>query len=222
MANLTRPNWLKRCLTYGVAILAVAVAAIISALLQTYLQASPTLFVFLCAIIFAAWFGGVGPGLSATALSVLVFGYFFLPPIHSLHMMLSDLPRMALFVLAGLFVIALIAAQRNTAESLRRSRADLQSKVRDLEKLNAALQLGETYLAEAQRLSHTGSFSWHVSNGEILWSEESYRIFEYEPTTRVTIDIVLNRVRPDDRVLVRGVIDRRRTTKRHLISSIGC
>jgi C4-dicarboxylate-specific signal transduction histidine kinase len=57
----------------------------------------------------------------------------------------------------------LMATQRTTAESLRRSRADLEDKVRDLEKLNAALKIGETYLAEAQRLSHTGSFGWNVS-----------------------------------------------------------
>src|ERR1700736_5846656 len=42
-----------------------------------------------------------------------------------------------------------------------------------------ALRQSETYLAEAQRLSHTGSFGWNVSSGEIYWSEESYKIFEY-------------------------------------------
>jgi PAS domain S-box-containing protein len=71
-----------------------------------------------------------------------------------------------------------------------------------------ALRRGEAYLAEAQRLSHTGSFGWNVSSGEILWSEESYRIFEYDPATTATIEIVLNRVHPDDVVLVRQVIER--------------
>ncbi len=200
MRNLTRPNWFKRspALGYAVATLGVTAAVIANLLLETYLQGSPTLFLFLCAIIFAAWFGGVGPGLAATALSVLAFDYFFLPPIYSLNLMLQDLPRIALFAMAAVFVVGLIAAQRSTAESLRRSRADLEDKVRDLEKLNAALQIGETYLAEAQRLSHTGSFGWNVSSGEIVWSEESYRIFEYDPATRVTIEIVLNRVHPDD------------------------
>ena len=84
----------------------------------------------------------------------------------------------------------------------------LEDKVRDLEKLNAALKIGEAYLAEAQRLSHTGSFGWYVSSGEIIWSAESYRIFEYDPTTRATIERVLNRVHPDDTELVRQVIER--------------
>src|ERR1700736_3250508 len=43
-----------------------------------------------------------------------------------------------------------------------------------------ALRQSEAYLAEAQRLSHTGSFGWNVSSGEIYWSEETYKIFEYD------------------------------------------
>jgi PAS domain S-box-containing protein len=65
----------------------------------------------------------------------------------------------------------------------------------------------ESYLAEAQRLSHTGSFGWVVPTGEILWSEETFRIFEYDPATRPTIDLVIQRVHPEDRALVRKVID---------------
>src|SRR2546423_8550340 len=131
MRNLARPSLFKDSpgSSHIVATLGVAAAVIANLLLATYLQASPTLFLFLCAIIFAAWFGGVGPGLAATALSVLAFDYFFLPPIHSINLMLSDLPRIALFAMAGLFVVGLIAAQRNTAASLQRSRADLEDKV---------------------------------------------------------------------------------------------
>src|ERR1700674_4018126 len=118
MRNLTRLSRsnLSPGLGYAVATLAVTVAVIANLLLQTSLHGSPTLFMFLCAIIFAAWFGGVGPGLAATALSVLAFGYFFLPPVHSLNLMLGDLPRIALFAMAALFIVGLIAAQRNTAE----------------------------------------------------------------------------------------------------------
>jgi PAS domain S-box-containing protein len=137
-----RLNGLKHsALSYAVAALVVTAAVIASLLLDTYLQAFPTLFLFLCAIIFATWFGGVGPGLTATALSILAFDYFFLAPIYSLNLSLRDLPRLALFAMASVFVVGLMATQRNTAESLRRSHADLEDKVRDLEKLNAALQI---------------------------------------------------------------------------------
>jgi PAS domain S-box-containing protein len=270
--------------------------------------------------------------------------------------MLDDLPRLALFALAALLVVGLIAAQRKSTASLRRSRADLEDKVRDLEKLNAALQVenaereraekrareterelqatidmipvkitvyradgarhsvnrpwrdytglsqediegkswaiiphpddlkateaewkvrlanrepfqaemrlrrrdgeylahmvhrvplrdqtgevvkwyavafdiedrkraedalrqSEASLAEAQRLSRTGSFGWYVSSGDIVWSEESYRIFGYDPATAATIDTVIDRVHPDDVALVRGVIERA-TTRREAI-----
>src|SRR6201994_3209995 len=46
-----------------------------------------------------------------------------------------------------------------------------------------ALRRSETFLAEAQRLSRTGSFGWNVLTGEVLWSAETYRVFECEPGT---------------------------------------
>jgi PAS domain S-box-containing protein len=83
--------------------------------------------------------------------------------------------------------------------------------MRESPKLNETLRTA--YLAEAQKLSHTGSFGWNVSNGEIFWSEETFRIFGYEPNTSVTLEMVLNRVHPDDRALVQQVIDRAATDK---------
>ena len=66
----------------------------------------------------------------------------------------------------------------------------------------------EAYLAEAQKLSHTGSFGWTVSTGEINWSDETYRIFQYDPATIPTVDLVLQRVHPDDIAFVKQTIDR--------------
>ncbi|HEY4883028.1 MAG TPA: PAS domain-containing protein [Myxococcales bacterium] len=66
----------------------------------------------------------------------------------------------------------------------------------------------EAYLAEAQRLSRTGSFGWTVSTGEINWSDETYRIFQYDRATIPTVDLVLRRVHPEDVVLVKQTIDR--------------
>ena len=65
--------------------------------------------------------------------------------------MLDDLPRLALFALAALFVVGLVAAQRKSTASLRRSRTDLENKVRDLERLNAALQIENTERQRAEQ-----------------------------------------------------------------------
>ena len=70
--------------------------------------------------------------------------------------------------------------------------------VRDARKQAKALRRSEAYLAEAQRLSRTGSFGWSVSSGEILWSEETYRIFQYDRTTKPTVERILQRVHPED------------------------
>ena len=71
-----------------------------------------------------------------------------------------------------------------------------------------ALRRSEMYLAEAQGLSHTGSFGWDILSGEIYWSDETYRIFGIEPTAKPTVQMVLDRTHPDDRLYLRQVIER--------------
>jgi PAS domain S-box-containing protein len=61
-----------------------------------------------------------------------------------------------------------------------------------------ALRRSEAYLAEAQRISRTGSFGWEVSTGELLWSDETNRIFQYDRTTKPTMELILQRVHPED------------------------
>ena len=70
-----------------------------------------------------------------------------------------------------------------------------------------SLRRSEAHLAEAQRLSLTGSFSWDVASREMVWSNETYRIFEYDPATKATLDLVLQRTHPADVAAVRGIID---------------
>jgi len=60
------------------------------------------------------------------------------------------------------------------------------------------LERSEIYLAEAQRRSHTGSFGWRPATGEIVWSEETYRIAGYDPGIKPTIDLVFQRIHPED------------------------
>src|ERR1700676_1236670 len=71
-----------------------------------------------------------------------------------------------------------------------------------------ALRQSEAYLAEAQRLSKHGSFGWKPSTGEILWSEETFRIFQYDRPTRPTRGLVLQRVHPDDAASVKETVER--------------
>jgi PAS domain S-box-containing protein len=89
--------------------------------------------------------------------------------------------------------VSLVALRRLTAEKLQRS---------------------EAYLTEAQRLSHTGSFGWSVPGGVIHWSEETYKIFEYDPSVKPTLELVLQRIHPGDRDLALPTIDRTSSEKK--------
>src|SRR5882762_10419369 len=72
------------------------------------------------------------------------------------------------------------------------------------------LQRSEAFLAEAQRLSLTGSFSWRVTTDEFTWSDQLYRIFEFEQGTPVTLELIGTRVHPEDIPLLHGMIERAR------------
>ncbi|HTQ61953.1 MAG TPA: sigma 54-interacting transcriptional regulator [Candidatus Solibacter sp.] len=76
-----------------------------------------------------------------------------------------------------------------------------------LQDLYRELQHREAYLAEAQKLSHTGSFGWHASSGEVFWSEETFRIFECDPAVKPTVGFTLERTHPADRDLVQNTFE---------------
>jgi transcriptional regulator with GAF, ATPase, and Fis domain len=78
----------------------------------------------------------------------------------------------------------------------------------ELGQMTQELRRRAMYLAEAQKLSHTGSIGWSPPTGEIFWSEETFRIFQYDPTTKPTVDLVLQRVHPEDAVVVKQTVER--------------
>jgi predicted ATPase/signal transduction histidine kinase len=98
------------------------------------------------------------------------------------------------FTPARIAVLRLLASQ--AAISLENAR------------LYADLQHAEGLLADAQQLSHTGSFDWHVASEEISWSEESFRILGYDSGIRPTVELLLARVHPEDTALVEKAIAR--------------
>jgi PAS domain S-box-containing protein len=80
--------------------------------------------------------------------------------------------------------------------------------ITEQEDLIQELRRSKAYLAEAQRLSHTGSFGWKPHTGEIIWSAETYRIFEYDRAVTPTIGLVTQRIHPEDRADFQSVIER--------------
>ena len=85
--------------------------------------------------------------------------------------------------------------------------------IRDIsvrKRAEAALRKSESYLAEAQKLSRTGSFGWNTSTGEIFWTLETFRVFGIDLGVKPSLDIVFERIHPEDRARVSDILDRAR------------
>jgi PAS domain S-box-containing protein len=98
-----------------------------------------------------------------------------------------------LILVALLLVTHLLKTARERTEAAR--------------KAEAALRRSEACLMDAQRLSRTGSFAWDVSSGEIFWSEETFRIFQYDRAMKPTLELALQRVHPEDAPLVQQTLE---------------
>jgi len=96
----------------------------------------------------------------------------------------------------------LVTFQDITARKRAEAAKDLRS--------DEELRRSEACLAEGERLSLSGSFSWKVTTDEITWSRQLYRIFEFEPGTAVTIERITGRVHPEDVPMVSERIERAR------------
>jgi signal transduction histidine kinase/PAS domain-containing protein len=84
---------------------------------------------------------------------------------------------------------------------------ELTKEILQRQRAEEALLRSEAYLAEAQRVSLTGSFGWSVSSGHIVWSEETFRILEYERANKPSVEVILRRTHPEDRAFVRETLD---------------
>ena len=65
----------------------------------------------------------------------------------------------------------------------------------------------EAFLVEGQRLARIGNFAWHLGTGDISWSEQVYRMFEFEPGTLVTLERIGSRVHPDDLPMLYDMVE---------------
>jgi PAS domain S-box-containing protein len=97
-----------------------------------------------------------------------------------------------------------LPAQVRQAEERRDG---LEKANEDLRSAQAELQRRWQYLAEAQRLSHSGTFAWRVNSGELDWSDETYSILGFTRETNLTLDLVFDRFHPDDRERLRFLKD---------------
>src|SRR5438067_10058935 len=177
---------------YGLAVLSVAISTAVTFPLQDFGVRTS---LFFPAVLLSTWFGGTGPGLLAVLLSTLSINFFFTEPFLAFQFSARDIPTTVAFLLSAL-VISSWSTSRKRAENrlreseyeLRKARNELETKVEErtakLSRANEELQTeiidrksaeerlrhSEAFLTEGQKISHTGSWSWSVSTGEVAWS----------------------------------------------------
>jgi PAS domain S-box-containing protein len=123
-----------------------------------------------------------------------------------------------ILVILGLLVVLLSSWRRNrglVAQARSAAQVQVDERTNELERANEDLKRDQAelrrrweYLAEAQRLSHSGTFGWKVHSGELVWSDETYEILGFARQTNPTLDLVFDRVHPDDLDRVRQLSDR--------------
>jgi len=173
------------------------------------------------AVAITVWYAGARAGFFAATLSSVVAWYFVFEPGG------SSSPTYIVNHAVAVFLIAWIsAARRRTERLLIQARNELEVKVEErtakLSRTNEELQTeiierksaeenlrrSEGFLAEGQRISHTGSWSWKVSNGKVAWSEEHFRIFGFDPEkTEPSFQLFLETVHPEDRMFIEQRLD---------------
>jgi PAS domain S-box-containing protein len=215
-SDVSRPWSTSFATAFALSVSSVGAAIIAAEFLTRLLNAEAIVSSLLCAVIFAAWFGGLGPALLAVVLGVLAFHCYLAPPSsaslwkHDLFVTTvpGEVPRQVLFFITATVVAIVISAQRKTANDLQRSGNDLLVAIEDQARTEAALRRSETYLNAAQKLSATGSFCWDVKSGDLVWTDETFRIFGCDRTTEPTIASIVQRTHPEDRAAVQRIIDR--------------
>jgi signal transduction histidine kinase len=105
-------------------------------------------------------------------------------------------------------VLELLASQAAISLENVRLYDELRTENNERRRAEGKLRRSEAYLSEAQRLSHTGSFGWRPSSGGIYWTDETFRIFEYDPASTPTLELLQGRIHPDDVAAFRQVVHR--------------
>src|SRR5438445_448911 len=208
-------------LRYGLAFLTVAIALGLKLAFQHFRAPFPYTTCSMFAVAITVWYAGTGAGFFAPALSSVVAWYFVFEPVGSAS------PTYVVNHAVAVFLIAWICASRRRTErlliqarselegkveertaKLSRTNEELQTEIFDRKNAQENLRRSEAFLAEGQRISHTGSWSWNVSSSKVTWSAEHFRIFGFDPEkTEPSFQLFLETVHPEDRSFIERSLD---------------
>jgi PAS domain S-box-containing protein len=208
-----KAKWSARpALSYGLALVSVAAAAgLTKVFLYFHLPLAFNAFA-LSAIAITFWYGGTRPGILSAVLSALVRSYVFDPGIDNMARVLYDLVFLVFALLMTGVTRARDELEVKVAErtaALTRSNEDLKLEIAERNRAEVKLRESEAYLAEAQRLSHTGSWASTPALGEIRFvSEECYRVCGFDPHGGPPrYETFFQRIHPDDQAKFKETVE---------------
>ncbi|WP_017721033.1 PAS domain-containing protein [Kamptonema formosum] len=183
LGGARQPGRLRR---YSAAAIAPAITLLLVLLLHRAGAPIRPFLLFFAPVTLSAWYGGLGAGLLATALSGAAIDYFLLEPVDSLGAGWLHRLQISLFVLQGALLCATIASLQ---ASERRLRLQARSLLASSEQLRLALEAGRT-----------GIWDWNTGTGKVTWSENLERLFGLAPGSfQGTCEAFLECLHPDDR-----------------------
>jgi PAS domain S-box-containing protein len=208
-----KAKWSARpAIGYGLALVSVAVAVgLTQVLLHFHLPLAFNAF-GLCAIAITFWYAGTRPGILSAVLCALVRSYVFDTEVNSISRVLYDLVFLVFALLMAGATRARDELEVRVAErtaDLTRTSENLKLQIIERNRAEAELRASEAYLAEAQRLSHTGSWASAPALGEIRYfSEECYRVLGFDPRDGLPrYETFFNRIHPDDQPKLRSAVE---------------
>ena len=165
----SRPSWLR----YGVAVLAVGVVLLVKLVLDLSITTQSPFLLLAGAVMVGAWFGGLGPGLLATALAAIAADYFFLPPVGTFTGLDVAFLPLLLFMLQGALISSLVEALHSARQRANTSALEARS---HLERLRRS---EERFRLVVQGVKDYAIFMLDSEGRVVTWNEGAERINGY-------------------------------------------